>query len=108
LLKRLREVGAAGITTGELIREGRYGLRPPNRIGNLRDQGHVIETIPEGNRVFRYRLIRENPDPQQLHRRGKKAEQTTLSSSRDWFERQSGKPRPSGDGLPLFDLSVRS
>jgi hypothetical protein len=104
LLKRLREVGAAGITTGELIREGCCGLRPPNRAGDLRRQGHLIETIREGNGVFRYRLIRENPNPQPL-RRGKKAQQKPLPDSSDWFVRSTGIQRPSADAsadLPLF------
>lgn len=104
LLECLREVGAAGITTGELIRDGRFGLRPPNRVMDLRKAGHLIETIREGNGAFRYRLIRENPDPQPPRSRSKTTEQTTLSSSGDWYERQHG-PRPSGkpeDDVPLF------
>jgi len=99
LLQRLREVGAAGITTGELIREGCCGLRPPNRAKNLRDAGHLIETRAEGKGVFRYVLIRENLNPQPRRRHSKKAEQATLSSAGDWYEQQAGRPRPSGQSL---------
>jgi len=113
LLERLREVGSRGITTGELIRDGCCGLRPPNRAGDLRRQGHLIETIREGRGVFRYRLIRENPDPQPFRKRGKRAEQSRLPESSDWFERQTGKPRPGSDrpkpsdAGPLFVAVIR-
>lgn len=90
LLERLREVGPAGITTGELIREGRYGLRPPNRIGDLRRQGNEIKTVREGNGVFRFVLIRENPNPQRSRKRSE-------SSDTDFF---AGRPVT---GLPLWD-----
>jgi hypothetical protein len=70
LLERLREVGPAGITTGELIREGRYGLRPPNRVKDLRDGGHDIETRRESHGVARFVLLRENPNAQLKRKRG--------------------------------------
>jgi hypothetical protein len=93
LLRRLRDRGAEGITTGELIREGCCGLRPPNRIGDLRDAGHLIETRREGHGVFRFVLIREcaNPTPK---RQPKKAKQASLPQSEDWFTRSTGRPRP--------------
>lgn len=110
LLKRLRQVAAAGITTGELIRENCCGLRPPNRVKDLRDAGHVIETRREGQGVFRFVLIREcaNPTPK---RQPKKAKQASLPQSEDWFTRSTGQPRPAGpqpDLGPLFDSAVRS
>jgi hypothetical protein len=110
LLKRLREVAAAGITTGELIREGCCGLRPPNRVKDLRDAGHLIETRREAHGVFRFVLIREcaNPTPK---RQPKKAKQAPLPQSEDWFTRSTGQPRPSSPQLgvgPLFDGTVRS
>lgn len=108
LLERLREVGDEGITTGELIREGCCGLRPPNRVMDLRRAGHVIETIREGGGVFRYRLVRENSDPSPGPSLPK-TEQLSFADSDDWYERQTGKPRPSAkppqedvDDLPLF------
>jgi hypothetical protein len=102
LLDRLRVAGAAGVTTGELIREGRYGLRPPNRIGTLRALGHEIETIPEANGVCRYRLIHEAEHPTKRPTRGKAAKQIPLSAQGgDWLpERKTG--------LELFDAAVRS
>jgi hypothetical protein len=105
LLQRLRERGAEGITTGELIREGCYGLRPPNRAKDLRDAGHLIETRREGHGVFRFVLIREcaNPTPK---RQPKKAKQTSLPQSEDWFTRSTGQPRPASaqpDFGPLFN-----
>lgn len=89
LLERLREVGPAGITTGELIREGRYGLRPPNRVKDLRDAGHDIETRREPHGVFRFVLLRENANAQLKRKRGK--------PSGDFFD---GKRVT---GLPLWD-----
>ena len=71
LLQRLHEAGSAGITTGELIREGRYGLRPPNRILDLRRQGHNIKTVlalgpkqirPTGTSVIMVRVHRTGPE----------------------------------------------
>lgn len=101
LLERLREVGAKGITTGELIREGCCVLRPPNRAGDLRKKGHLIRTIPEGRGVFRYVLVRENPNPTPRRSQRKHAKQTTLTGS-GWFAER----RPTG--LPLFfDATVR-
>jgi hypothetical protein len=51
LLERLREVGPAGITTGELIREGRYGghadLPTHDKITILRGQLTIIRTRAE-------------------------------------------------------------
>lgn len=90
LLERLREVGAAGITTGELIHEGQYGLRPPNRVKDLRDAGHDIETRREPHGVFRFVLLRENPDAQRRRKRGKR-------SGSDFFDGRRVT------GLPLWD-----
>jgi hypothetical protein len=112
LLDRLREVGEAGITTGELIREGSFGLRPPNRVGDLRRQGHLIETIREGNGVFRFRLIREAENPIEQRPAKKKATQNRFSDSADWYEKQTGRSRPrsstparanDAETLPLFE-----
>ena len=103
LLQRLRERGAEGITTGELIREGCCGLRPPNRVLDLRKKfGHLIETVREANGVFRYRLIRENLSPNERSGRDKCAKQSKLPTPGDWFS------EPRRTGLPLFDSAVRS
>jgi hypothetical protein len=104
LLRRLREAGASGVTTAELIAEKSFGLRPPNRIGDLRRAGHLIETRRERHGVFRFVLIRESENPIEQRPAKKKPRQTRFSDSADWYERATGKPRPSGEasGLPLF------
>jgi hypothetical protein len=92
LLERLREVGTGGITSGELIREGRYGLRPPNRIGDLRRQGHQIQTIREENGIFRFVLVRENPNPQARRKQSKPSNGDSFAGRRVI-------------GLPLWDAT---
>jgi len=110
LLARPRAAGPAGVTTGELIREGCCGLRPPNRCLDLRKAGHLLRTIREGHGVFRYVLVWENPSP--IPRgRAKKAKQAPLPQSEDWFINSTGQPRaktPRSTPGPLFDSSVRS
>lgn len=85
LLQRLRQVGAVGITTGELIREGCCGLRPPNRIGDLRRVGHLIETVREGNGVFRFILVRENPNPEPKRKRKRPSSSRTQVRESDYM-----------------------
>jgi len=93
LLGRLREAGAGGVTTAELIRERHYGLRPPNRILDLRRAGHSIETRREPHGVFRFILIREAENPIEPGPAKKKVTQDKFSDSADWYERATGKPR---------------
>jgi hypothetical protein len=110
LLARLRAAGSAGVTTGELIREGCCGLRPPNRCLDLRKAGHLLRTIRESHGVFRYVLVWENPSPI-ARARAKKAKQTPLPQSEDWFTNSTGQPRAKTPGStpgPLFDSRVRS
>ena len=104
LLWRLREAGASGVTTAELIAEKSFGLRPPNRIGDLRRAGHLIETRREPHGVFRFMLIRQAENPIEKRPAKRKATQSRFTNSPDWYERAMGKPRPSGEasGLPLF------
>jgi hypothetical protein len=52
-----REQAAPGLTTRELMdREGR--MRPPNRIHDLREEGHAIRTVHQGREVYRYVLFK--------------------------------------------------
>jgi hypothetical protein len=61
VLEALEQAGAAGLTTRELMDRG-GGMRPPNRIHDLREEGHAIRTIPEGRGVYRYVLFKFLPE----------------------------------------------
>jgi len=106
LLEILRDRAGAGITTGELIRKGDCGLRPPNRVKNLRDAGHLIETRREGRGVFRFILIRECANPTERRHSKKKAVQQPLRS--DWITKRAttderGRPiQEKREDCPLF------
>ena len=55
ILEALKQAGAAGLTTRELMERG-GGMRPPNRIAELRKDGIAIKTVAEGRGVYRYIL----------------------------------------------------
>ncbi len=57
VLEALEQAGASGLTTRELMDRG-GGMRPPNRIHDLREEGHAIKTIHEGRGVYRYVLCK--------------------------------------------------
>lgn len=99
VLNELRRAGSRGVTTLEFVRRGIGGLRPPNRICDLREDGHVIATIRERKRQFRFILERENPSPTLKPAARKAAEQKPLPG--DWCERRV-------TGLELFDAAVQS
>ena len=61
VLEALEQAGAAGLTTSELMQRG-GGMRPPNRIHDLREEGHAIKTNPEGRGVYRYVLCKFLPE----------------------------------------------
>ena len=62
VLEALEQAGATGCTTRELMDRG-GGMRPPNRIGELRNKdGIAIKTIPEGRGVYRYVLCKFLPE----------------------------------------------
>ena len=82
----LEAAKSRGCTTTELMDQG-CGLRPPNRICDLRHKrGIPITTRPEGRGVYRYILTKYiTPAPAPLA---------------DWQD------RPRVTGLPLFDLAM--
>ena len=62
VLEALEQAGATGCTTRELMDRG-GGMRPPNRIGELRNKdGIAIKTIPEGRGVYRNVLCKFLPE----------------------------------------------
>lgn len=98
-------------STAELQAERIYGLRPVNRIGDLKKgkyNGHCydFEMIPCGHGVNRWRLHWPNRPGYPKDKR-----QDVLPLDADWYERQTGKPRPAVqspcDDLPLFNAGVR-
>jgi hypothetical protein len=111
LLERLRQANREGVypSTAELQAEGKYGLRPVNRLVELRHgkyngTRYDIERLNRGRGVFRWRLHEPN-------RPGYPKDKTQTVLSLD--EHSSAPPapdwkeRPRATGLPLFDLAVR-
>jgi len=107
ILALLRERGPAGVLSSELYdAPNLYGRSPRNRISEMRQDGHLIETAPASASVVRYVLIRD------CEGAAPPSECAAVSpnpvSNADWFT-ATGKPRPSSytTGLPLFDPEVR-
>jgi hypothetical protein len=68
LLRRLREANLCGDqppSTSELQEARIYGLRPVNRLGDLRRRGHDIQMIKCAHSVNRWKL-HEPPRPLDL------------------------------------------
>lgn len=61
VLEALEQAGAAGLTTRDLMERG-GGMRPPNRIHDLREEGIAIKTVFEGRGVYRYILCKFLPE----------------------------------------------
>lgn len=108
ILALLRERGSTGVLSSELYDAPElYGRSPRNRISEMRADGCLIETKPAGASIVRYVLLRDsNGVPPR--------ENPPRTESRDWYERQTGKPRAAvvpepatTDDLPLFQ-AVRS
>lgn len=80
--------GCSGVSTPDLRARG-AGERPPNRIKDLRDDLHLIETIP--GRPFRFKLLHVNLSkvPERLLPLARQF------ADRDWYVTATGKPRPS-------------
>ena len=82
-------------STLELIRDGRFGQRPPNRINNLihgvfDGRKYDFERISCGRGEYRWRLHEPNRPGHPKHK-----QQTVLNLSGD--ERQTGRERPASE-----------
>src|SRR5882762_5622277 len=94
ILALLRERGPAGTLSSELYDAPHlYGRSPRNRISEMRQDGHLIKTLPAGASVVRYILLHENPSPVPRPSQSRKPEQAALPNSTDWYEAQTGKKR---------------
>jgi hypothetical protein len=104
ILALLRERGPAGVLSSELYDEPHlFGRSPRNRISEMRQDGHLIKTLPAGASVVRYILTHENPSPTLRPAHSSEPEQAALANSDDWFERATGRARPADTpDLPLF------
>jgi len=86
ILALLRERGPAGVLASELYDAPHlYGRSPRNRISELRHDGHRIDGNPRGSSGWHCVLTREAAPA---------AASSTVAESSDWYERQTGKPRP--------------
>jgi hypothetical protein len=98
LLERLRKAAREGETpsTADLQDERVYGLRPVNRIGDLKKGKHNgtrydIERLDCGHGIYRWRLH----EPARLgYPKNKQQAVLPLAPGEDWYTRQTGKPRP--------------
>jgi len=96
LFERLVKAADKGVTSYELLQEGHYGMRPPNRVCSLRKRGFLIQTKREGKKTFRYTLIDATPRPKVLPQKPKKAEQQPLRG--DWI---ADRVPTDGQGRPI-------
>lgn len=92
-LEALRQAGPIGLTTQEL-RDNGAGERPPNRICDLRRDGHLIKTIP--GRPFRFVLLREADGSEPTKR-------VNRHDNARWFEEHFGVPKQSTKSVPVVD-----
>jgi hypothetical protein len=97
LLERLRQAAHHGEapSTADLQREGSYGLRPVNRIGDLIKGKHNhtrydIERIHCPHGVYRWRL---HEPARPGYPKNKRQDVLPLAQGQDWYEKQHG-PRP--------------
>lgn len=94
ILALLRERGPAGVLASELYDAPHlFGRSPRNRISELRRDGHRIDGNPRGSSDWHYVLTREAAPA---------AASSTAAESFDWYERQTGKPRPHTPPQSLF------
>ncbi len=108
LLERLRQAARDGEdpSTADLQREGKYGLRPVNRLGDLakgkyNGTRYDIERLDCSRGVYRWRL---HEPPRPGYPKDKRQGTLALESPRQeipWNERKTVT------GLELFDAAVR-
>lgn len=114
LLERLRQANGDSATppsTSDLQREEVFGLRPVNRVGNLRELGYDIEGIKCAHGVWRWKL-HEPPRPldkQEWRNRNQRClpihtPQKNASSESDYMRRRREEDAAAA---PLF-AAVRS
>ena len=94
ILSMIRSAGTVGVSKEVLLFE-KHWSQAAARVFELEQQGFQIKHVQrEGEKYVRYVLESE---PLELK---------PLASSVDWYERQTGRPRPSsanGSELPLFE-----
>lgn len=108
LLERLRQAARDGEypSTAELQREGKYGLRPVNRLGDLakgkyNGTRYDIERFDCSRGVYRWRL---HEPPRPGYPKDKRQGTLELETPRQEIPWNERKPVT---GLDLFDAAVR-
>lgn len=130
LLERLRQAARDGVypSTAELQAESKYGLRPVNRLVDLRKgkynrTRYDIERLDCGHGVCRWRLYEPNrpdypkdrnqnvlpldkrppaPVAPEMKETIARVERDDFYEPADWYERATGKPRPKFAQEDLF------
>lgn len=95
ILELLRERGSRGVLSSELYdNPALFGRSPRNRVSEMRRDGFEIRTVQVNASTVRYVLL---------------ADRGEQHAPRDWYEKQTGKPRAdvgqdksTTDDLPLF------
>jgi hypothetical protein len=108
LLERLRQAARDGEypSTAELQREGKYGLRPVNRLGDLakgkyNGTRYDIQRLDCSRGVYRWRL---HEPPRPGYPKDKRQGALALETPRQEIPWNERKPVT---GLELFDAAVR-
>lgn len=96
MLQALREAGLQGISTLKFLRSGIGGVRPPNRICDLRKDGHLIRAVHESGWHHRFVLVSENPSHTPRPAPSRVAEQIPIS---EFIRRRS---QEDARAMPLF------
>jgi hypothetical protein len=108
ILVLLRERGPAGVLSSELYDQPQlFGRSPRNRISEMRQDGHLIKTLPAGASVVRYILTHENPSRaprplQQIHKARNsagawKAHPIVPTKSWEEWDRERNQPKPEAE-----------
>lgn len=98
ILRLLREAGPRGVSKAVLIFEKHFS-QAASRVWELERQGYQIRhEARDGERYVTFVLVSEPAEPKSLP--------TFKPKSADWYEKSTGKPRPSStqsqDFGPLF------